>query len=240
MRSLLFCLFTLFFLGGCAHPRVAMQPETKAKIKTIGLLAVNEPKEYSFNPGPSAVGVLLPIGFGLAGGVIGGGIDAIRTASQTGQFTALVSAQHPDLGRTFNRLMQQSLEAKGYRVVELTPPAHWHAVSELDWKQVQLPQNPAVDAVLVSEVDAGYSWYQNFYRPHTLISVQLLPPGGGAPLYAQWHQVHDQVPEMLGAMRSKEQFHFGYIEHFAQYPDKAAHGMQSNVEILAPRFAADF
>lgn len=153
---------------GCATvERAPLSPEAKSRIKTVALVAVDEPEKYFLIPGQMPAGSALYM-FGALGGLVLGGIEASRAESATNEFTAAVKPTHPDVARHWNDSIAESLQTKGYVVTRLPRLSKKHGEKELDCT----PMAGKFDAVLLTSISAGYA-VESSVEPRVVALVRL-------------------------------------------------------------------
>ncbi|HBR96051.1 MAG TPA: hypothetical protein DD979_01570 [Gammaproteobacteria bacterium] len=223
-------------LAACSvAPKIALQPEAKASIKTIALVDVPEPETYRMVPETNAAGSVLYM-FGALGGAILGGIEASREKKASQKFTQAVAPLEPELSGTLLSELEAGLKSKGYQVVRVPMPAKDEESGEYDVASI----DGVFDAVLVATVEGGYSAASYEPQPMLLSTVQMYDRTGDKMLFSNQYVYSDtQHGARSVHIKSESRFVLSSLDDLYSNVAVARDGMQAGAKAFAEHALAE-
>jgi len=170
-----FAAAVMLFVAGCASkPAIPFDASQAGQIKTIGILTPGTPE------GPRAI---LATTVGQSFGLIGAMIDAGMQESRESDLKAMLNGQNYDASATYIADLKSTLEARGYKVVDV-PVSR---TDQTDFKKSYFEVSaPGVDAYLDTAYHYGYISAGVIgsapYRPFVYLGCRLVKASDGAVL----------------------------------------------------------
>jgi hypothetical protein len=222
-------------LASCASaPKMALRPEAKQSIKRIALVEVQEPPRYFMYPGQMPGGAALYL-FGALGGAVLGGIEASRTESATTRFTSAVMPLKPELSGVLIGQLETGLRNKGYDVLRVAAPPNKADGKDPDYSKVE----GKFDAILATNLVAGYSNDSGAVAPRVSVSVVLLSQPGTSKVFEDTYIYSLRKVGELVQIVPDPKFSVATVDAVYDHIDTAVEGLRTATAKIAERVVAD-
>jgi hypothetical protein len=166
-RSMILGPLLCLVIAGCASvPNIEADKSTANQIKSIAVLAINQPRNVQVANIGGAAGA-----FGLVGGLIQGGTNADHAK----QFADVLNKQKAPLGETMLAGVEQSLKDAGYAVTVIRDQKVKLGADGKsdDYSDVHVDDD-AILSVWFTVVGYMSSPYSTHYEPWVVIKARLL------------------------------------------------------------------
>lgn len=225
----------VLLLAACSStPKIALNPENRQALKRIALIQTAEPARYLVDPGNLTAGYAL-IAFGPLGGVVRRGIEASRTDAATTRFTEAVSPLKPNLSGILLSQIEKGLRAKGYEVLRVPLPPRLAGGEEYDFSKIK----GQFDALLVAELNGGYSAGGGAVAPMVSVTASLLSKSGNEKLFSSTYIYSSGRHGESVQIEPDPKFVLGSVDAIYSDINTAVAGLRAGAAKVAERMVTD-
>lgn len=213
----------LFFVTACSAPMKKFDAAKHPEVKTIAIVSVGEPEQYSLEDYGNV--------FGAIGAVING-------VSKKDAFNALLHKYGYSFGARMQSALKKDLEAAGYKVltVEAEREAPGAPLENFD----QLSSTPADAYLDVACHLGGYAsknMLDSAYRPYLAVKTALVT-GKGELMYSE-HFAYglDNPLWSLTEIPAPKQHYFADFNELQSNEKRAVEGLEEGTDTLSKTLA---
>lgn len=232
LKVLLVTILSLALIGCAGATKKKLAADAKQNLKKIAVVEIVEPEYYNFYPEQLQGGYALYM-FGALGGLVLGGIEAARQKSASEDFNTALSPHPPAIAVLWNDALQTGLREKGYQVTSLKSIKK-KKNGKMDCSDVQ----GRYDAILVSEINAGYT-QARFVTPQVITKSQLFDADCKNKIFEESFLYGSQPIGELTFINTEGKYGFEHKE--AMYGDMqvAQLGIRTGVKKIADKVISE-
>jgi hypothetical protein len=221
-------------LGGCSSPpKVPLQAQAKKTIRTVAVVQIAEPEKYHLYVGQLPGGAAFYM-LGALGGLMLGGIEAMRAQSATSDFMQSISTEPPAVGALWNYELPRAVESRGYTVKVLKWEKNLDDLADFDCKSVQ----GKYDALLLSNIRAGYS-VETMVEPNIVVNAKLLGSDCKSTLYSESFVYAAKAAGNVTHIVRNAEYAFDSKKDLLANPKKSSRGLRSGTRDIVQRLASE-
>lgn len=223
MNKLAVVALVLSFMVGCTAPMKKFEAAKHPQIKTIAVLSVGGPGQYSLED------------YGNVFGVIGGLVNGV---SKEDAFNMLLSKNGYDFAKRMQSELKKRLESVGYKVI-IVEAERKTAGALLDSYE-QFKSVPADAYLDVASQLAGYAsknMTDSAYRPYLNVRALLLANGGDVAYQEHFAYGLDNPLWNLTEIPAPKDYYFADFSELESNEQRAVQGLEEGTDTVARTLA---